>query len=241
DNVEIWSRDQDHDFDVDLTYVSGSPVPPSGGNVYYDLFVEYLGQDPIDYDAWIDIEYEGGEPFTVALRSFANYQPGWTINRPGMFFPVPNAYAAGNYEIFVRVGDHPDSVWTADSFPFEKSGVSDGTAFIPFAVDGTPNPFDDIITLGGNISQPESHALFTAYPNPFNPSTTITFNLDAAAHTRLSIYDIQGRLLTTLVDGFRDAGIHEATFGATNFASGIYFARIEAGNRSVMQKLILVK
>jgi len=58
---------------------------------------------------------------------------------------------------------------------------------------------------------------------------------------KLSIYDIQGRLLATLVDGFRNAGIHEVTFGASDLSSGIYFAQIEAGNRSAIQKLMLVK
>ncbi|TKJ40734.1 hypothetical protein CEE37_07155 [candidate division LCP-89 bacterium B3_LCP] len=57
----------------------------------------------------------------------------------------------------------------------------------------------------------------------------------------MSIYDIQGRLLTTLVDSFRDAGAHEITFNASNLPSGIYFARMETGGYSAVQKLVLMK
>ncbi len=67
------------------------------------------------------------------------------------------------------------------------------------------------------------------------------YTLPSAAPVTLSIYNIQGRLLTTLVDGHLDAGIHEVLFDASGLASGIYLARIEAGSRSAVQKLILLK
>ncbi|MBU1652238.1 T9SS type A sorting domain-containing protein, partial [bacterium] len=224
-----------------LTYVSGSPVPPTGGNLYFDVFIQYLDPVPIDYDAWLAIAYEGGTPQTAVLRSFTNFQPGWAINRPGMYYPIPGGYAAGNYTFSARVGYEPDVVWAEDSFPFTKLGASDGMAFIPFAVDGAPNPFDVIDKGEEHAKLPHDSAIVNAYPNPFNPTTTLSYSLDAAGPVKLSIYDIQGRLLTTLVDGFRNTGIHEVTFGAEGLSSGIYFARIETGNRSVMQKLMLVK
>ncbi|MBU0518793.1 T9SS type A sorting domain-containing protein [bacterium] len=229
------------DVNIELTYLSGSPVPPEGGNLYYDLYVENADPNALDFDAWLATEYEGGSPTTLVMRAFFNYQPGWTINRPGMFYPVPGSWAAGNYMFYGRVGVCPTEVWDESGFPFEKLGVSDGVGFIPYPVEGAPNPFDNIIKSDGIVIHPETHALLSAYPNPFNPTTTLSFNLDAAGQVKLSIYDIQGRLLTTLVDGFRNTGIHEVTFGADNLSSGIYFAQIETGDRNVMQKLMLVK
>jgi hypothetical protein len=88
---------------------------------------------------------------------------------------------------------------------------------------------------------PLSFPLSSAYPNPFTPPTTLTYSLPTAAPVTLSIYDIRGQLVTTLVDGHRDAGIHEVVFDASGLASGIYLAHIEAGSRSSVQKLMLLK
>ena len=107
---------------VDLTYVSGSPVPVGGGNIYFDVYVSNDDPGAINFDAWLDVEFEGGPPTTVALRSFTNYLSGWAINRPNTFFPVPGSYAAGNYMMYGRVGNNPGTVWYEDGFPFVKSG-----------------------------------------------------------------------------------------------------------------------
>ncbi len=88
---------------------------------------------------------------------------------------------------------------------------------------------------------PQECRLEPNYPNPFNPATTIRFTLPLATQVNLSIYDISGRLVTSLVDGFREAGIHEATFNASRLPSGIYLARIEAAGFEAVRKLLLVK
>ncbi|MBU0519246.1 immune inhibitor A, partial [bacterium] len=77
------------EFVVNLTYVSGSPVPAGGGNLIFDVYVLNDSGQSQDYDAWLATEYEGGAPTTLVMRSFVNYQAGWAINRPGMFYPVP--------------------------------------------------------------------------------------------------------------------------------------------------------
>jgi len=227
-----------HPFNVELTYVSGSPIPPSGGNLYFDVLIEYLGTDPVDFDAWLDVSYMGGAPTQIVSRSFTDYQPSWAINRSNMWYPVPEEWPAGDYEMFCRVGLWPDVIWAEDSFPFEKSGTDYIPGFTPVPVDGAPNPFDEI-TSSQQLAT--SHLLVSAYPNPFNPNTNLIFSLETAERVKLSVYDIQGRLLTTLVDGYRDAGVHEVTFGASDLSSGIYFAQIEIGTRSSIQKLMLVK
>jgi len=227
------------EFDVDLTYVSGSPVPAAGGNIYFDIWVQYNGATAIDYDAWLAVEYEGGAPTTVVLRPLTNFQPGWAINRPNTSFPVPAAWAAGNYEHYARVGDEPTTVWQEDSFPWVKSGTFDGKAFQPYPVAGAENPFDYIDKSGAR--QPVETALFKAYPNPFNPTTVISYTLQVASYTSLSVYDLQGREVARLVDGYRDAGLHEVTFNAAHLASGVYIYRITSGSYQVAGKLTLLK
>jgi len=80
-----------------------------------------------------------------------------------------------------------------------------------------------------------------ANPNPFNPSTAISYQLSAYSYVRLRVYDIAGRLVQTLVDGWREAGGHEVTFDGADLPSGMYFARLEAGAQSQTQKLLLIK
>jgi hypothetical protein len=75
---------------------------------------------------------------------------------------------------------------------------------------------------------PGTFALLQNYPNPFNPSTTIAYEVPANSRVTLSVYDVLGRLVTTLVDKVQDAGRYTIAFDATHLASGIYFYRFEA-------------
>jgi CubicO group peptidase (beta-lactamase class C family) len=78
-------------------------------------------------------------------------------------------------------------------------------------------------------------------PNPFNPSTVARFELRVASRVSLKVYDTAGRLVATLVEGWREAGAHEATFDGASLPSGIYLARLQADNFHQSQKLILIK
>jgi len=88
---------------------------------------------------------------------------------------------------------------------------------------------------------PESYLILSAYPNPLNPETNLTFNLPAAGETSLVIYDVQGRDISTLMNGWQNAGQHHLKWDASGLASGIYFARLQAGSEHSMQKLLLLK
>jgi hypothetical protein len=225
---------------IDLTYQSGSPVPELGGNLYFDLYLENVGTSAADFDAWLDIQFEGGTPWTVVERSFINYLPGWSINRPNMYFPVPNYYGAGDYFMLGRVGDNPDIVWAEDSFPWIKSG-DDGWGEGPLVPNGVPNPFDVINKKDPVIAAPLEFEVLGTYPNPFNPTTNISFALPDTGEVKLHVFDINGRLVTTLVDGHREAGIHDVTFDAQDLSSGIYFYRLSASKLSASGKMVLVK
>lgn len=79
------------------------------------------------------------------------------------------------------------------------------------------------------------------YPNPFNPTTSVRFQLAEAGRINLSVFDVQGRLVTTLMDGVVAAGVHEQTFDAAGLASGVYFARLTSGSQSDLMKMVLMK
>lgn len=89
--------------------------------------------------------------------------------------------------------------------------------------------------------------VYPPHPNPFNPLTTISLALPEDSRVHLSVYDITGRLVATLVNGWRDAGVHEVRFDGSNMATGMYFCRFTAegtngDNRfSGVNKMLLMK
>jgi hypothetical protein len=95
----------------------------------------------------------------------------------------------------------------------------------------------------GNVVNniPDVFKLYTNYPNPFNPSTKITFDLPEDAYTKLIIYDLTGREVTRLVDNSLKAGRYEFEWNANNYASGIYFYKIQSGKYLEVKKMVLLK
>jgi len=89
--------------------------------------------------------------------------------------------------------------------------------------------------------QPAGFILPPFHPNPFNPETVASYELRAASRVSLRVYDTAGREVATLVDGWRNVGVHEVTFDAAGLPSGIYFAKLQAGDFSGVQKLVLLK
>ena len=90
---------------------------------------------------------------------------------------------------------------------------------------------------------PDNYELLNAYPNPFNPSTVIGYRLPTAGHVTLKVYDILGRLVSILVDEYKQAGSYHSSFNAqhSTLTSGIYFYRMQAGNFIETKKIILMK
>ncbi|MBU0520241.1 T9SS type A sorting domain-containing protein [bacterium] len=224
---------------VNLVYQSGSPVPASGGQIIYDLYIENNEMIPISFDAWLDVEHEGGDPITLVQRHIDNMQPWWVISRESMVLPIPSGWPGGTYELYCRMGIYPGDVWCHDFFSFFKLPGSDGR-IQPWVPAGVPNPFDQIIK-DGTVQVVTEFKLIGAYPNPFNPTTTISYALPAAGTVELSVFDISGREVAKLVDGYRDEGVHEVQFDASCVSSGIYFCRLTYDGRVEIEKLVLMK
>ncbi len=94
---------------------------------------------------------------------------------------------------------------------------------------------------GRDATKPVTYLVREPFPNPFNPSTVLSYQLQAASKVNLSVYDIQGRLVAMLTDGVRGAGIHEVTFDASNLASGIYLYCLTAGLFKASGRMVLIK
>jgi hypothetical protein len=90
-------------------------------------------------------------------------------------------------------------------------------------------------------SGPHSFELSKLYPNPFNPSTEVSFSMPTDNHVRLSAYNVQGQEVDVIFEGAQSVGQHSYTWNASNLPSGVYYLRLQAGDMVTSQKALLVK
>ena len=98
-----------------------------------------------------------------------------------------------------------------------------------------------ITTSTEPVPAPLTFSLHQNYPNPFNPTTTITYDLHEAGFVELTISDVSGRILKTLISNNQSAGHHHQTVDLSGFASGVYFYTLQTTNGSLQKQMTLVK
>ncbi len=124
------------------------------------------------------------------------------------------------------------------------ASAADSAAILRTAPPTAPREFFETQygdTTASPGSLPATYVLYQNYPNPFNTSTLIRYFLPAAGQTSLTIYDLLGRKVRTLVDGVQDAGMKSVTFDGSSIASGVYFCRLRSEGFAAVTKLVLVK
>ena len=158
-------------------------------------------------------------------------------------------FQAENFDTFMNVGSSPeiqidlssanfpeeiDISWMVAAYDGEDSTMASNAPFT-FRI----NPAVGVYSAGELV--PDNYVLFPNYPNPFNPTTHLSFSLPKSGNVSMIVYDIQGREVARLVDGWRNAGSHDVTFDGDGLASGIYLVRITAGQFSQTRKMVLLK
>lgn len=88
---------------------------------------------------------------------------------------------------------------------------------------------------------PDKFNLYQNYPNPFNPTTTIKFDIPKSGFVTLKLYDMLGREVNTVINGFRNSGTYEVNFNGADISSGVYFYRMHYDNMTLTKKLMLLK
>ena len=88
---------------------------------------------------------------------------------------------------------------------------------------------------------PTEYALMSAYPNPFNPVTKITYGLPEHVNVQIIVYDLSGKQVETLINEFQTPGYHSVNWDANNLPSGVYLIRMDSGEFTQTQKVVLVK
>ena len=117
---------------------------------------------------------------------------------------------------------------------FTEEGYMDVSLENPITVTGGT-------AIDNSVEMVSEFKLAQNFPNPFNPTTNIGFEIPENSFVTLSVFDMMGREVMQLVNGYREAGSYNVTFDGTDLASGIYFYKLQAGNFSRTMKMVLSK
>ncbi len=212
-------------------------IPASGGSFMYNVEVANNMQTAETFDIWVNVVVPWGSQFTTLGPVEITMSSGGSIDRWRTQDVPPNA-PGGEYQVKGFVGDYPWTIVHSDSFTFTKEGAG-GEWLGPegWICTGELFPGD----VEAEELQPTEFALHGAYPNPFNSTTTIRFSLPTAGIVNLTIYDTSGRQVSTAVDGWRKMGMHDLTWDANEFSSGIYFYHLKMEEVSMVRKMVFLK
>jgi len=234
-------------YDVYLVRVAGKgleimpddlpPVTvPQGGSFGFTGILTNNTEDPQVTDAWtmaVGPQKDVYGPFKVRYDlQLEPYQ-----SRSAHFNQrVPNLAPLGFYDYVAYCGDYPSTVIDSSFFQIEVVPATFATGEdLGWFLTGSFDRND------GFASVPSNFALLGNYPNPFNASTTIRYELPASAHVKVEVYNLFGQRVVTLVNGEQEAGYISITWDASEVSSGIYFYRLTAGDFTETKRMMLVK
>ncbi|XWN38776.1 MAG: T9SS type A sorting domain-containing protein [Balneola sp.] len=205
-------------------------------------------------DKKVNIKYLGNASFNIEISG----------NRIEELFKnnkLPKFLVAGDKELGTKKADFRNGVSLLNSesspislniqvtkvgelkklFSFDKYDFEEGVYASLGHITGPDLQNEQLETVEISTSNDENVLGFSAYPNPFNPSTTISFSLQNDQNVNLTVYDLLGRKVAVLIDGRRTSGLNQVTFDASGLASGIYFYRISFGNNLITKRFTLLK
>ena len=225
-----------YDVEIALDYLSGSPIPPTGGTLNFDVIITSNETSSVTIDVWT----------FATLPNMSQYGPIINVNNATIGASatitrnrnqvVPAGAPSGNYTYDAYVGNYPSGAWDEDHFDFSKSAADNGGK-IYTGWENWGESFDGAM----DEFAPMSCNVMNASPNPFNPYTRIAFTLSEVGHATISVFDINGREVGKLVDGIMNAGNHSVGFDGSSLSSGVYFAVLRTDGFTSTQKLLLMK
>jgi Right handed beta helix region/Secretion system C-terminal sorting domain len=224
--------------------ISLEPVNPpvqigAGGGVFaFSATLTNLALNQFTFDAWTEAVLPNGGVFGPIDTFTGITFPGEHSVSPNLTQGVPGLAPVGTYMFRANVGVYPDIVVSSDEFEFEKLATAGTMMYHEWSSTGW-----NLAHSGLNSSVvPESVELLTVYPNPFNPSTTISVALSNSSELQLSVYNTLGQHVVLLADGYHVAGSHTYSMDGSKLASGIYFVQAKIdGQRTVVKKVMLVR
>jgi len=193
---------------------------------------------------------------TVPGQSLMPSKIGYTDNSGWLSAAIDSIPVSLGQKFFISVKFADDTY----SVPFDNNSPSAGNSY--YSTDGIN--FSDVLSSYGNANirakistdrflalndkpvMPKNIKLFSNFPNPFNPVTNISYNLSSKGKVKVTIHDMLGRLVTTLIDRSQNAGFNSITWNGTNIknelvAGGVYIYTIQFDKSAISKKMVLLK
>ncbi|MEE9161922.1 MAG: FlgD immunoglobulin-like domain containing protein [Candidatus Neomarinimicrobiota bacterium] len=132
------------------------------------------------------------------------------------------------------------------TYHFRVTSVDAGGSESGFSNEVAALPTATVAVEGGGRYLPTEFSLEQNHPNPFNPATTLSYGLPSGAQVKLTVYDMRGREVATLEDAWQSAGRYQLRWDGNNrwgqpVGTGVYFARLRAGEMALMRKMVLLR
>ena len=163
---------------------------------------------------------------------FTHQNSGWASGDCGMLFSTTNG-GLNWFQQLIGTSTFRQQLF----FVNDTTGWSVGGGVII----KTTNGGAVVLLTNQNSLLPDSYKLEQNYPNPFNPISRIKYDIPKQSQVTIKIFDIIGSEVTTLINEFKEPGFHEISFDGSNYSSGVYFYRIEAGSFTEVKKMVLLK
>ena len=224
------------DIIIDMMPVDAPISIPAGSHFnFHGLLENNTNQQQIT-DVWIMLVLPGGSAIGP-LEQYSNIllSPNQLIVVPDIRQDVPGFAPLGFYTYLAYCGDYPDDIIDSCFFGFDVTEPMEGGA----------NDWNLSEWFKGSWEQtpeiPATFALSPNYPNPFNPTTTIKYQLPTNNDVKLVIYNLLGQKVETLVDRLVEAGFHSVQWDASHYSSGTYFYKLTAGDKMFTKRMTLLK
>jgi Secretion system C-terminal sorting domain len=221
-------------------------VPAGGGNITFVATLTNNTPNIMTGAAWIQAQYM---PTGNTVQT--NYFPGLaippnaTVSATLSVF-VPGIAPGGPYMMQAYFGQYPWSPMCWGSFDWVKNGpaADNFEVFEHPELWMIPGSFAGVASFGEEVldaAVPNEFEMGSAYPNPFNPSTTFSVILPESAELTVAVFNVAGQQVATIASGQLNAGSHSLTFDASDLSGGVYFVQASASGWSAVQKVVLMK
>lgn len=243
-----YDQNNPEPVEVTLTPTSSTDLPAGGGTLEFDVHV--VSNVPDTYPNvmfWTKVKLPNGNYYPeIQFQTTFTLTPYMDVTG-SLTQDIPAFAPEGDYEMWGWVGMNPNyGPQFGGFFPFTKSAaVTGGVEVSDWAASGSETAFEQarLATLDKTeITLPDQYAVLPAYPNPFNPTTTVSVSLPQSADLTVVVFNTLGQQVAELVNGRISAGTHQFTFDGSSLTSGIYFVRASVlGELNTVQKIVLIR
>ena len=196
----------------------------SQDHLFAGIYPQRIYRSTDDGESWIVIDESMNQVYCLGINSQDHIFVGTLSD--GIYYSIDNGDSWNN--ILPNTGEFY-------CFAFDLNNKTYVGAIAYFAV-------TDYVSINEiNSELPEVYSLEQNYPNPFNPLTTIIYSIAKPGHVTLEVFNILGQKVTTLFEGYRDAGSYSINWDASDQANGIYIAVMKAGGITKTEKMMMVK